>query len=282
MKTLLITPSYGPDFDRARLLLASCERHVSGIERHLLLIDEADRAQFQRLQSDQVELVSKESRLPWWVRRSPRSSRWWLSLGSLPVRGWILQQVMKLAIAEYYDAEALVFADSDMIFIKPFHPQMLIRDNKLRHYCDRRGPHMRSDRRYQNWYQFAAQVCGIDNPDQINGSYIAQLNSWRHENVIELYRPLEQGYQHGWMTRLLRCLDMSEYVLYGTYVDHCLGDLSGHYRDPQQLCHSSWFHPIEKAADVDHFVKKLAPEHLALHLQSNLKLDPTLLSAFNL
>ncbi len=276
MRTLLITPTHAPDLERCRLLTRSAQRHLSGVEAHLLLIDEAERELFQPLVSSTVHLITKESLLPWWVRRNPLSSRWWLSLKSLPVRGWIMQQVIKLAIAEQFQADVLLFADSDMVFVKPFSPGHIISDGRVRHFRAERGPMQYTDRRYRNWYRFAANVCQVDNPDDISGSYIAQLNSWRHENVIELYRTLEtNGGQ--WMTRAMRCLDFSEFVLYGAFVDHVLGDLSDHYEDPHQLCHSSWFYPVETEQDIESFLSRLNPFHRAVHLQSNLGLDAELL-----
>ena len=282
MRTLLVTPSYGPDLKRCQLLVQSANRYVSGIDRHLIIIDEAERYLFQPLESERVQLVSKESMLPWWIRRNPLSSRWWLSLSSLPVRGWIMQQVIKLAVAEHYQADLLLFADSDMVFIKPFTPEHIITDGKVRHYRSERKPVMYSDRRYRNWYAQAAGVCGIADANTIGGAYISQLNSWRHENIVELYRLIEAQGSQGWMTQLLRCLDMSEFVLYGTYVDHVLGPLSGHYVDEQEICHSSWYYQINSQQDVCSFVDQLSPQHRALHLQSNLGLAPDLLSAFSL
>jgi hypothetical protein len=282
MRTVLVTPTYAPDFERCRLLVDSCQQYVSGVQRHLLLIDEAERDLFACLESDQVEILCKEQLLPWWIRRNPLSSRWWLSLASLPVRGWILQQVVKLAIAEQCDADALLFADSDMVFIRPFSPDDIRRGDKLRHYRAQRGPRMYSDRRYRNWYRVAASIAGLPDPDSIDGAYIAQLNCWRRENVEALYRALEQAALGSWQARLLRCLDFSEFVLYGAFVDYALGDASGHYRDPDNLCHSSWYYPIVNDTDVDRFISELDPRHHALHLQSNLGLNPELLSAFNL
>ena len=281
MRTLLITPTHAPDRERCRLLVESCRRHLSGVEAHLLLIDEAEQELFAPLASSQVQLVTKESLLPWWVKRNPLSSRWWLSLKSLPVRGWIMQQVIKLAIAERFEADILLFADSDMVFVRPFSPEDIIVDGKVRHYRAERGPMQYRDRRYRNWYGAAANVCGIANPDLIEGSYIAQLNSWRHENVLELYRAIEGG-RGEWMPKMMRHLDFSEFVLYGAFVDHVLGELSGHYVDSEQLCHSSWFYDIDQAADVDSFISQLKPRHRALHLQSNLGLNAELLESLSL
>lgn len=278
MRTLLITPTHAPDLERCRLLVQSSRRHLSGVEAHLLLIDEAERELFEPLVSSTVHLVTKESLLPWWIRRNPLSGKWWLSLKSLPIRGWILQQIIKLAIAERYQADVLLFADSDMVFVRPFDPSHIIVDGKVRHFRAERGPMQYTDLRYRNWYGVAADICGVSSPDNISGAYIAQLNSWRHENVIELYRAMEQR-GTPWMTQLARKLDFSEFVLYGAFVDHVLGSLSGHYVDENQLCHSSWFYDLQTEDDVDDFISRLSPFHRAVHLQSNLGMNASLLDA---
>ena len=279
MKTVLVTPSYAPDFERCKLLIESAARHVHDVDEHVLLVDESDRVLFSQLCSDQVSLMTKESLLPWWIRKNPLGSRWWLSMGSLPVRGWIVQQVVKLAIAEQLQADVLLFADSDMVFVKRFDKSAFTRsDGRVRHFRARRGPMMYTDKRYQNWYGVAAGLCNMASHRDIEGSYIAQLNSWRHENVIELHRLIESQQGTPWMTRMLRCLDFSEFVLYGAFVDHVLYDMAGHYIDEQPLCHSSWFYNINTVADVEAFKSDLDDRHVAIHLQSNLGLSSQLLS----
>ena len=70
MKIDLITPSYAPDYDRCRALCESVETYVSGIERHLLIVDYQDLKLFKRLESQRCSVIAKEDILPPWLHTS--------------------------------------------------------------------------------------------------------------------------------------------------------------------------------------------------------------------
>ena len=190
-----------------------------------------------------------------------------------------MQQVMKLAMAERYQSDAILFADSDLVFVRPFSALDIYQGDLLRLWRGQRGPNQRTDRRYRNWYAMAAAVCQLEDPDAINGSYIAQLTSWRHENVVQLYRQIEAGRNSGWLVRLLRYIDFSEFVLYGVFAEHCLSAQHGHYLDKQNLCHSSWFFDVQTPEDVSSFIGQMSPHQVAVHLQSNLGMSADMLDA---
>ena len=65
MKTILVTPSHAPDRERCELLVKTAERHVSGIDTHLLLVDEASAPAFEPMARGRVRLLTQESMLPW-------------------------------------------------------------------------------------------------------------------------------------------------------------------------------------------------------------------------
>ena len=71
MKTAIVTPSYGPDFDRCRLLVESVKAFVPGGVEHVLLIDRKDVPAFRPLAGPRTRIVAVEDVLPWWVRRIP-------------------------------------------------------------------------------------------------------------------------------------------------------------------------------------------------------------------
>ena len=58
--------------------------------------------------------------------------RVWLSLRTLPLRGWHAQQLRRIAIAEKIDDDALFYCDSDVAFLKPFDCASLWRGGDLR------------------------------------------------------------------------------------------------------------------------------------------------------
>jgi len=275
MKTILVTPSYGPDLERCRLLVDSVQKFATGIDQHILVVDRNDEAVFQNLKRPNVELVLKEDLLPSWVRQISLSKRWWWSNRTLPVRGWIMQQVVKLAIAEHFSADIILFADSDMLFIRPFDTNTLIRQGEndetlVRLYRDERKPHFYKDWRYKNWYRYAANTLGLPKDTEMNGAYICQLASWHRPVVLQLLQHLEQLHQKPWQQAIIQSMDVSEYVLYGVFVENLLQGASSHFYGSELLCHSSWYYDINDKASLSHYLSSAGLEKVAVHLQSNL------------
>lgn len=121
MQMTMITPSYGPDFDRCKMLVNSVNKYVPDTVEHVLLVDQRDEAQFQKLASSRTRVMTVESVLPWWIMRLPMARRWWFSFKSMPVRNWILQQVVKLGVGEHIESANYMFVDSDVSFIRPMN-----------------------------------------------------------------------------------------------------------------------------------------------------------------
>lgn len=128
----IITPSYAPDFARCRLLSESIDWCAASPIKHYIIVDRRDLNLFQQLQSANREIITVESVLPWWIKKIPQVKNGWFSFKSLPIRNWLIQQIVKLAIAEYVSDDILIFVDSDVVFIRPFEVRDFIRDGKVR------------------------------------------------------------------------------------------------------------------------------------------------------
>ena len=271
--TALITPSWLPDIERCAQLIESARRHTSDFSNHYVLIDSMDEATFRNRLGADCEIVVKEDLLPTWLHQFKWNRKWWWSLRALPVRGWILQQITKIGITQALDEEAFCFADSDTRFVKPFSASDLWQGDDLCFFRDSRKDHFYQDRRYRNWYGFAASQFGLGNERNLDGSYIAQLTAMRRETVTEMLSSIEKRNSKSWQETLIRCLDFSEFVLYGVFVDECLQG-KGHFGMETGFCHSSWFYDIQTHEDIKNFVAGVGPLQVAAHLQSNLELDP--------
>lgn len=272
MKTVLITPSYRPDLQRCELMLETAQQHVTGMAGHYLIVDHRDIPYFAHLRSNQVTLVAKEELLPRWIKKAPFTNKWWLSAKTLPVRGWILQQVIKFAVAEHIDADAYCYADSDIAFIRHFDAAVLWQGDRLRFQRETRRGVMVDSPRYINWYAVAARYCDIADPQQMTGAYIAQLNTLKRSVMLMLMQRVEQVEGRSWLEVLLGTWDFSEYILYGAFVEHVLA-FEGHFVPPKLLCHSSWYHRITHLNDLPAFMSMVDNDHIAVHIQSNLKIN---------
>ncbi len=135
----IITPSYFPDLDRCRLLCESIQTFVKPPYKHYLIVDRRDFARFTPLAGPETEVLTVEDVVPLRLRRLPLSNKIWLSFKTIPIRNWFLQQLVKLEIARSVSEENIVFVDSDVVFVRPFDLQSLLRNEKLRLYRNKKA-----------------------------------------------------------------------------------------------------------------------------------------------
>ncbi len=266
--TCIVTPSFAPDFERCRALLESIDKHVYHYQRHIVVVPARDLNLFHGLSHFNIELLTVEDLLSDIYWQLPIQHKWWVSKQGVPVRGWIIQQVIKYALAEEISCDALLYADSDIYFIKPFDVNEIWQEDKLRLYRTPRMPLFYNSRLYLNWYSFAAKTLGLT-AQSLSGAYIAQLNSLHTKNVLSLIKHIENFYQKPWKKALLSHLDFSEYILYGVFVDEILQGANHWYSD-KTLCHSSWYEDIGNKEQLKCFIASAKEQHVALHIQSNL------------
>ena len=202
----------------------------------------------------------------------PFSKRWWISVKTVPVRGWILQQISKLSVAEFIEADVYIFVDSDIVFVRPFDVLSIRKDGRVRLF--RKPFNANMDRRHRSWYHHAGKLFRLTDETYLRLGYIGPLVSWRRDTLIKLTNYIETVSRRGWKETLCNRLDFSEYTLYGVYSDFVLGDESGHYHDCRELCHCSWYYQVNNARELALFLEKLLPEHVAVLIQSNLGIEP--------
>mgnify|MGYP003411811708 FL=1 len=72
-KTALITASFGPDFERCKLLCETIDRHVTGYSTHYILVESADVPLFKSLETPRRKVIDEKDLLPSWLRPWPDS-----------------------------------------------------------------------------------------------------------------------------------------------------------------------------------------------------------------
>lgn len=243
-----ITPSYAPDFQRCKLLCWSIKQFVSVPVKHYIVVDKKDLDLFQQLADVNTIILSKEEILPTWIKRIPffDKKNIWLNLrgyksGNWLLRGWLVQQIVKLAAAQYVDQEVLIFIDSDVAFIDSFDVQTLIdKDEQVRlfrveHSIDRENDVAK------RWKDTAKQLLSLPSNNHYYDFYISQIVTWRRDTLIQLYQLIEKNFQRDWLEVISEVKDLSEYVLYGIFANYVMGQKSGHYDDHlQKICRCYW------------------------------------------
>lgn len=274
LKFCLITPSYKPDFVRCRLLAQSIDRFVAPSIHHYIIVDRQDWQLFQQLKSDRRTILTVESILPWWIQKIPIIKNGWFSFKTLPIRNWLIQQIVKLEIVNHIREDILVFVDSDVFLIAPFDTRQFVREDRVRLQRVSFEPSSVSDLKTRiDWCNSATSVLGLpqfkkfDRENPFVG-YVGNLITWRRDNVLLLHQQIERVTQTSWIEAIANCWSFSEYMLYGIFVEQILGYRSGHYEDSRSLVREYWGTTPLSKAQLQKIWQKTTSECLAIMISA--------------
>ena len=274
-----VTASYRHDLDRCALLSRSLEACAPSFE-HWIVVDRGDLHLFRHLQSHRTNVVAKEEVLPVSVRRLDTlriglRSNVWIQARGLPIRGWLLQQLIKLAVAEQLRADVLVHADSDVVLLRPFSVSSVVDgDGRVQLYA--RPDHVGEDLPvHVRWHRSAEKLLGIAPADLPMPDYISSLVPWKRENVVALLEHIQTTTGRHWLRALASAWDVSEFTLYGRFAQDMLGTNAGQFVSSSSLCHDYYKRVPLSALELDTLLDHVRPEELAVSLTSKAGMRPS-------
>ena len=275
----LITISYRGDFELAQDLCASIDRFADPQIEHVLVVPHSDVSLFSPLASGRRRLISKEEVLPNGYRRLPLPHQivlgslyrrlireiWWGPTG--PVRGWIVQQIVKLYAPTITHRDVIVFADSDIVLVRPISASLFTDKSGVRLY--RVPDATENSAMHQKWHTVSGHLLGLDPKPYFGADYIGHLVTWRRDVILKLQNRLTAIGGERWDRIIAREKAFSEYILYGIFAEHVLGlQHCGHSATSQDLIHASWHYPLNTPAGVDEFVNGFKSHHVGIAIQS--------------
>ena len=227
----IVTTSYRNDFEWCRLLCESIDRFVPDGIMHYLFVEERDLRLFRCLESSRRRIISQNEIIPRWMIMIPfriGGHNFRISPLTLPVRGWIAQQVVKLGIFEVLDEDVFLCLDSEAFFFRPFDPSSLFR-----------GENVMMVRHEEHWdwpnakvyYRAAHDLLDIEPDGNPMKRYMSVQFVFRRDVLRNLAEKLkEKSIFHSWKIPLFNTIRFSEYTLYGIFVERILGfEKSGHF-----------------------------------------------------
>lgn len=183
MKYAFTTQSYKGDFEECKLLCESIDRFAPDID-HFIFVNDEDWKQFQSLGYGRHLLHKKSECIPWYFFRFPiklKDHNFWISPFTFPMRGWIYQQICKLAVFDVIDKsyDFVINCDSEAILIKPFKLESVFKDGRFKLF---RNTHTECDP-HQWQYTEAIQKFFKNTMSQWGGGN-GQVSIYGHHNHI--------------------------------------------------------------------------------------------------
>jgi hypothetical protein len=174
----VITKSFAPDFELCADLHQSVLDYSPDSVHHHIIVPGPDLKLFGRLAGPRTHIRCETDLLPRWFVPVPFTNVA-VNLGRPfpPVRGWILQQVVKLAAVAASGDDVVLVADSDVEFFRPFTAEMFVRAGTVRFFCkpnqiDKRLP------RHMIWHRVARELLGLPPAEPPYADYISSPLAW--------------------------------------------------------------------------------------------------------
>jgi hypothetical protein len=251
----IVTSSYAGDFERCKLLAQSVERMVGG--NHYVLVDPVDVTLFKQLEDYGANIIDSRELMPF--RQVPFTRLWRNGQGGF-IRGWMSQQIRKIAFAEVALTDNILFVDSDVVFVRPFHPESLTRDG--------RTPLFTIDwfnTESLGWANQSRKLFGKPAQERAHG--YPHPTFWRKTIVIDMLDSLTRLHEMPWQTLLAKQQTLSEYTLYGIFAEEVRGiENTGLYSFNEALMHPSWDYDLRRG--MDKFFSELLPSSVAMMFHS--------------
>jgi hypothetical protein len=272
----VVTISYRGDLELARDLCASVDAFLDERIEHVLVVPRADVDLFASLRSQRRRIVVVEDVLPADYHRIPLPQQirlgrfrrrlretWWTPRGV--VRGWIIQQIVKLSAPSYTAVPAVAFADSDVVLVAPLALERLVDYHGTRFYA---VPGATGDSAmHARWHRTAQRLLGIAETGYSGADYIGNLITWQTDDIIALQEWIARVTRKRWDKAIVARRAFSEYILYGVFLDHVLGGASDRSTS-EDLVHAGWFYDLTTEHGVDAFVAGVSGAPVGVAIQS--------------
>ena len=223
--------------------------------------------------------MAKEEVLPVWVHRVDTlklglRSNIWLQARGRPIRGWLLQQLVKLAVARSLSADVIVHADSDVVFS--------VRSQQKRSSTATVGSacssaQTMSTRRFPThirWHRSAEKLLEVGPAEMPMADYISTLVPWKRQNAVALLDHVEKTTGRHWIRALAAAWDVSEYVLYGRFVRDVLGARGGQFVSSSPLCLDYYKRVPLTVPELKTFLDGIDDEAIAVSLTAKAGMHP--------
>lgn len=280
----ILTPSYSPDFELCRRLQRSVLEHTEDDVHHYIVVPPHETDLFAELAGPRCTVVSLRSVLPrrflttgllsraaQRIPRLPPSAQ--IAALNLrrpypPVRGWVLQQLIKLHMAARLGSDVVLLVDSDVELIRPVEPELFRRDGATVLYrVD--GAVTAGMPDHLRWHAAARRLLHLPPPGAPPlDDYISPFLVWDGEIVRALQRRLQELSGRPWLDLLGGQLHISEAILYGTFAESGSPGSPAPPVTADSHCHCYWPDEPLSLDAARRFVEETGPDDVAVMISA--------------
>jgi hypothetical protein len=264
----VLTPCYSGDAELFADLHQSVLEHTSPRTVHHVVCPPSDKALFERYGGPRCKVLVHSDLVPSRYFCVPRSHGLAVNLRRPwpPVRGWVMQQAMKIAASALIDAGTVLISDSDAVLVRPTTAARFRYGGELGLVRAEDAVHTGMDRHIR-WHHVAHRLLGLPAPHRLPlPDYVNPINVWDPAIVRAMQHRISEVTGMSWLDAFTSELHISEFVLYGVFVDKIIG---GATRCDPALCHNYY-----DRAPLDHdqaiaFADRIAPEAVGMMISSH-------------
>jgi hypothetical protein len=185
-----------------------------------------------------------------------------------PVRGWVMQQALKLAAAAELDAEVVLIADSDVVLVRPVRAERFVAGGRQLIYREDGGVTAEMER-HVIWHRVARELFGLPAaPPLPLPDYVSSFNFWQPAVVRAMQGRISDTTGRHWLDAFTSQLHISEFMMYGVFVDEVIGGSTSPAPADTTVCHNTW-----QRTPLDHdgamaFADRLGPDAVAMMISA--------------
>jgi hypothetical protein len=186
-----------------------------------------------------------------------------------PVRGWISQQAIKIAMTARLHAPVALLADSDVVLVRPVQAERFVKEGGVILYRDTNGVTADMDR-HVLWHRVSRAVLGLPKaPHPPLPDYVSPFSVWDPAVIRAMQSRIAEVAGRDWLDVFCGQLHISEFILYGVFADSRLpGAPPAPPPADTTICHNYWDRtPLSRAGALA-FADQLKPEAVAMMISA--------------
>lgn len=273
----VLTPSFRGDAGIFADLHRSVLEFTPDDTVHHVFVPERDRALFARYQGPRCRILTSRELLPRrYLRIGQGDSYVNLRRPWPPVRRWVMQQAIKIAAAAELDADVVVVADSDVVLVRPVTADRFHVGGQRSLFRLDDGVTVAGMERHVIWHRVARELFGLPaGPPPPLPDYVSSFNFWEPATVRELQRRITATTGRDWLDAFTSQLHVSEFMLYGVFVDEVLHATGPRPPADNTVCLNTWQRTPLDLDGALAFAELLEPDAVAMMIsaKSNTPMD---------